>query len=313
MAEFRQDLLTGKWVVISPERARRPIPRQKQPIIAVRKFTPLLLRRTKVVGTKEYLEVHANAYPAVQSWLDQSTRVHQQKTKSVVAHSAGAVKPGAGEQLIIKFSNNRDLAEATSRERQAFAASVTAELRRIENYSSVGMVALFRNNGFGAGATVEQPHHQLWALTIPSNNHEQEITWLKNQRQCPTCQLIKNSKPWLVARNAHAIMFCPPASQFPATVTIVPRRHENSFTNLTSSAQNAVLELVGLGIKKLRKRYGDISFNEVWHEYLSNDKRTHFRIEILPRLMQPASLEFGHQLFINSQVPEKIARELRTK
>ncbi len=301
MAEFRQDTLTGQWVVISPERARRPIPRQKQPRVAARKFVPLVLRRLAIPGTKNFLEIHDNAFPAVSPWPKRvSLKPHKHDQHIAV-----------GEQLLIRFSHDRELMQATTAERQVFAAAIVAEYTRIEKNRSVRMIALFRNHGVAAGATVIQPHHQLWSLPIPSNSHEQELIWLRGQKTCPSCSLIKKIGPWLVASNNSGKLFCPPASHFAGTITIVPKRHVRTFTQLTQREQLALIELAATGVKKLRKRFGDVAFNEVWHEYLDKTQRTHFRIEILPRLMQPASLEFAHHLFINPLVPEKLAKELR--
>ena len=305
MAEFRQDPLTGRWTLISPERLRYMFRRQKKVRAKVKPFVPLLQRTYPVPRSRAALEIHGNAFPAIGPWPN---RLPLQTTTN--AHVS---KRGVGEQYLVRFSHGRDITAASAQERQAFAKAVAVEFARLNTNRRVKMVTLFRNNGEAAGASLVPPHYQLWGVPIPSNAHEQELLWLRRLKTCPTCKLVRQIRPWLVASNSAGKLYCPPASQFAGAVTLVPTRHVRSFVLLEKSQQTALVELLALALKKLRAQFGDLAFNEIWHEYLGSDPRTHFRIEILPRLLRPASLEHGHNFFINPLIPEKIARLLRLK
>jgi UDPglucose--hexose-1-phosphate uridylyltransferase len=305
MAEFRQDPLTGRWVIISPERFAYALAKPKVVRMPNKKFVPLDVRSVDVPNSRNRLELHANAFPAVAAW---PVRL----TLGTLTNSY-ASKRGVGEQHLLKFKNNRELAASTATERATFAEFVAQEFERMARNRRVQLITLFRNHGFAAGASVKPPHHQLWALPIPSNEHTEELSWLKGLKTCPTCRLIRSVRPWLVAHNTSGKLFCNPASQFAGALTIVPTRHVRSFTQLEKVERRNLIALLAIGLKKLRAQFGDASFNEIWQEFLGTDPRTHFRIEILPRLLRPASLEHGHGLFINPLVPEKIARILRLK
>jgi galactose-1-phosphate uridylyltransferase len=300
VAEFRLDTLTGRWTLISPERQRRPIPSVPWPV-RNKPFKPLLRKTFPIPGSKNQIEIHDNLYPPVSPWgigISHATKNEPDKLA------------GQGAVVLLKFKKDTATADLTPAEQIVFAEAIGSLYAQYRTEQRLKMLAFFCNSGRAAGATVARPHHQFWALPIQSPADEQELQWLKSRARCETCAL-RTSKKFFVIQNRLALCFSRPAARMAGELLIVPRRHVRSFTQLTTEERIAMVQLLVSAHRLLGKKFKKVAYNEIWREWRTQSNKVHFRIEILPRLGPLASLEHGHDLFVNSFVPEIVARDLR--
>lgn len=297
MSEFRRDKLTGRWVLISPERGKKPVllPKIKLPS---KKFKSLLLKRVPVPGTNAALEIHKHLYPSIAG--------------PGLIKKSPSFTSGKGTAHIFILSDKSDFANMSVDKQDVFLNTLSDYFRKNQKDSRVKAISFFRNQGWLAGASVPIPHYQFWAVPVESNEDTSEISWLSKNKICGVCSLIKESKPFEIKITPTAILLTRPAGRFMSEMMVTPIRHVRSFQELERVEQIDLLNLLSQGIKGLRRIYGStVSFNEAWREWKTNDKRVHFRIEILPRINRPAGFEYGSGIYINSVRPEDAARALR--
>lgn len=295
-------MLTGRWVLLSPERLRRPTPPVPTATLPKRSFRAILVQRHAIAGTRDYLEVHKHLYPAVQPFAPGPA-------KAVLR--ADDVRPGVGTSYVLRFASRKDLVEANARHRAAFTKTLTELLSQLQADRRVVSAVVFRNHGLRSGASLTEPHHQLWGIPVPSAEELLERAWVKTQPRCPTCALLRINKKFVIAIGPHAVLLARPAARFGAELAVLPRQHIRSFTELSTAAQADVVRLLALGVRRLRATYGDAGINEVWQERGVRNQRLHFRIELLPRLNMMAGLELGTGIFLNPYLPERVAKQLR--
>jgi len=301
MSEFRRDSLTGRWSLIAPERLRRPLPRTPKTHLKRVRFEPKLVASMPVAGRTDAVEVHRHKYPAVAPFSE----VHR------LSPETAPHRPGRGISYMLRFASGRDLADVDGPRREVFAAAAARYLGALHADRRAQSVLLFRNHGPRAGATLAEPHHQLWGMPVPSSEDELEAAWVKQQRTCPTCAMLRTGKAFLIAQLPGAQLLARPAARFGAELVVLPRVHAKSFADLNALQQADTVAVLARGIRLLRKAYGDVGITEVWREPTPRNPRLHARIELLPRLSAIAGLELGSGVYLNPHQPEKIAAKLR--
>ena len=177
----------------------------------------------------------------------------------------------------------------------------------------VESLTMFRNHGFKAGASLAEPHHQIWAIPVVSPEELAELSWVMNLGACPTCRLLRSHSHLSLASLPGAKLLLRPVPRFGAEMLVVPTRHTRSFTLLKKDEQLAITDLVAYGIRLIKKNFGEVGINEVWCERVQRDRRLHLRVELLPRINAIAGLELGTGIFLNPYAPEKVIKLLRTR
>jgi UDPglucose--hexose-1-phosphate uridylyltransferase len=298
MAEFRLNEFTGEWVLISPERSRRPIEPLPESRPRSVRFKGLPVKSFSISGGRDALEFHKHLYPAIQAW----TRREQADSRT---------KHGHGRLLLIKYRSSQEFATASQAHANVFGTAMSDLIDQDQRDARVKFVTLFRNVGQSSGASLSMPHYQYWASSVTSPRDDLERVWLRN-KPCPLCAHVRRYPQLIVETRESALLMCPRASRFVSECWIVPMRHVRSFTQLDSDERADILSLLSVAYQRLRRAYRPLALNEVWREWRTRSKEVHFRIELLPRLSRPAGLEMGHGLYVNPVRPEQSASLLRS-
>jgi UDPglucose--hexose-1-phosphate uridylyltransferase len=180
----------------------------------------------------------------------------------------------------------------------------------------VNYVAIFKNKGVRAGASLPHPHMQIIAAplfpsVISKEMHESE-DFFKKEKECGNCIMIRNElreRSRIITHNNDWVVLCPFVSTWPYQATILPRRH---FSDISEISGDEALNLSKL-IKKLFHGYSkllnDPPYNIMYHNFPDSDF-WHFHIHVYPRLVTHAGFEF-FGLNVNIASPEKSASELK--
>jgi UDPglucose--hexose-1-phosphate uridylyltransferase len=189
--------------------------------------------------------------------------------------------------------------------------------RLIESDGNIRYVAIFKNQGREAGASVAHFHYQIMGSTfVPPLVSKEVDAFLKHYssgEQCYFCTLSSSAKDdgRLVLAKEHFAVMTPFASIFPYECWIVPRHHISSF--LESSADE--ISDLAVTIKELFSAYrsvlGSFSFNMVFHSRPVGTREFHWHLEIYPRVAVHAGFELGSGAYINAVEPEEAALQLR--
>jgi UDPglucose--hexose-1-phosphate uridylyltransferase len=326
MPELRKDPISGRWVIIAGERARRPHQFAKGKDPARQEPCPFCTGN-EAMTPAEVLAYRNESSPANSSgW---SVRVVPNKYPALVgfpteisatdsiyqsSHALGA------HEVIIESAehvvNLRALpVESIAQILRAYRERMI-ELRKDPRWR---YLLIYKNQGDRAGATLEHIHSQLIALpTLPAQAADElrrARRHYDSTRHCMYCAMMEreiNASKRLVLSSERFVALCPFAPRFAYETWILPRRHAEAFEQ-TSDEELADLASVLKGfIGKLSRALDDPPFNYLIQSLCcQSDSRYHWRIEILPQVSRAAGFEWGTGMHINSVAPEQAARLLR--
>lgn len=192
-------------------------------------------------------------------------------------------------------------------------------LKDLAQDPSLESAIIIINQGREAGASIEHPHSQLFALPMVAPLIGKELARMKEIRaksgQCPVCSMLAyeaSYKERLIAENEHFLAFCPYASRTPFEMYIVPKAHQPGFSGAGAAELAAAAEIVKFTLERLRDRLGDPPYNLYLHTVPFREAGDyHWHMTILPKLSTMAGFEFGTGIMINIAEPDAAAEFLR--
>jgi len=321
MSQLRLDPLTGRWVVISTDRAERPfaffprsLPVEADPNRACpfcpgnEESTPPALEAYGPTGTWQ-VRVVPNLYPAFDG------------DSPMVVNHLGPVftqAPGSGIHEILVFSPEHRASFADLSDSQA--ALVMAALRdRMEEHSShpgLRYSQAIVNSGREAGASLEHPHGQLLGMPfVPGEIADELAGFSRFEGNCLLCTAAdaeETAGHRVVHADDRSLVICPYWSGTPYEMLILPRAHCSHLHRGRPMDVAAVGRAIASAVDALRRRLGDAAYNIVFH---SAPYRTgtefHWHVHLLPKVTTRAGFELGTGVLINIVSPEEAAADLR--
>lgn len=318
MSEFREDPVSGDWVLIAPGRASRPsfLTAKRR----IRKATP------KSTCPFEHPEETGNwppllAYPDEKHWNvmvvpnKYPALIHQDVCSVPFHYGMYLARTGVGDHDLVITRDHRknfaDLAPAAAREVfKVFQARCFAALK---NPCTTYVIPFF-NWGPNAGASVGHPHYQIVAAPIipghSAHSMANAAAYYKRHGRCVRCDVItmeRKERVRIVAENRHAIALAPYASKIPFEVSIMTKAHHPFFYKTPDAVTGDVAALLQLTMKRLKAHANDPDLNFFIHEAPVDEREHryhHWHVEVLPRLTVPAGFEFSTGIYINIVPPE---------
>jgi len=278
MARYVPDILTHRWVVISPQRLHRSIDEVVKRSSRTHKGTifcegnehltpPEVLRYGDGEANKPGWKVRVipNKYPI--------TDYHE-----IIIHSPDPVRdieklPLPQVKLILR----------AYRERYNF-------------YREKGQVLIFCNHGLHAGASIDHPHSQLVVLPFQINLDTVTREPLNN---------IVETKKYLSA-------YCPDFSQWPYEMWIVPNNEQTVFGEITDDELEELAGMMHRALKRLEEIYPKYRMSDLpmgYNFYIYPKKNWYMRL--IPRLVHRAGFELGTGLSVNVVDPADAAEAYR--
>ena len=328
MPEFRKDPITGRCVIISTERAKRP-----QPIIGKSPsgdgescpFCPGNENQTppEVLAYREpktepnapgwRVRVVPNKYPAVvtdKPWAARSDGLYE-SSDALGAHEVIIEAP---DHIVnIAWLNEAQLAAVLCAYRDRIV-----ELKKDRRWR---YILIYKNQGGPAGATLEHCHSQLIALPAVPKQAVEEINgaraYFDSMGRCLYCDIVQqelSDQKRLVAESDRFIVLCPYASRFPYETWILPKIHSPSFEWSCSDEYGELARCLKETLIRLNRRLDNPPLNHLLHSTpLDGCAGAYYdwHFEVLPKLTQVAGFEWGSGSFINPVAPEDAARLLR--
>ncbi len=321
MPRIRQNITTGEWAVVAPERAKRPEE------FAVRPFSSRVLHadtcnfcvggdtwksRLPKLDTK-HIYVMPNKYPAFTPEV----------TLEETGHDFYTDDSSVGAHEVIVLTNPSDSPDHIT------TATMTELLRVMQNrtrfYEADSNIQAFTpiyNYGHEAGASVAHPHAQFFATALmpPRLSRELFLTeqYFHRHSKCVFCnmaafELKQNER--IIFKNAGAIAFTAYAPRFPFETWILPTDHCADFSAASMTSIQNTAEVLRLTLQRLIKKLNFPAFNWYIHtaRFLDHhhEPSYHWHIEIMPRLTTYGGYELATDMIIETVLPEVAARFLR--
>lgn len=320
MPKLRQNPITGEWVVIAPERAKRPddfirpkpLPKTKVEFCNFCKGGEAWEERIKEAST-EHVYVTPNKYPAFV------------KEPAVILDSGRiyfSQKSVGGHEIPVLVDHNKDLEEIPPSWLDELFEVYQKRINFYKKMPEVEYVMPIHNHGPEAAETVDHPHSQIFASPIIPNLVDRELLgakkyWQKHKK-CIFCEIIKEEKKIgqrLVAENKDFICFTAYAARVPFEMWVLPKKHEFQFEELDKKRRLEFAELFKTTILKLYNRLNGPAYNFYLHNAPCDPRDSkyyyHWHFEILPRVTGFGGYELGSGVYIEVVSPEKAAEFLR--
>ena len=326
MSHLRKDPVSGVWVIVAEERAKRPIRYTLESNLAespVCPFCPgqeestphaLYTAASRQSGLPWGVRVVPNRYPAlrvegeVSSWPD-----------GVFDRMSGI---GAHEVIVETPHHHDDVAVLSPEEVTDVLVAYRERIRDLKRDVRLQYILAFKNQGAMAGATLPHQHSQILATPTVPTTIEEELENTKRyfdfKGRCLFCDIIhqeQRSGDRVVYQSESVIAITPYASRFPFEVWLIPKRHSSHFENET----DGVLAELAAGyrdvMRRLQVELETPPYNLLLHTgpaQVGALEHYHWHVEIIPCL-QPrmAGFELGTGCFINPTPPEVAAEYLR--
>ena len=328
MPEFRQNQATKEWVILAPERGKRPSDIKKEqskqkPLPEYSRDCPFCAGNES--ETLEPVYVHPeendwqvrvvpNKYAALQPQLA-TTRTH-------VGSFLAAKGFGIAEVVIEHPRHNQTTALMELEEVTNVLRAYRQRQIEISKNDKINLVTIFRNHGRRAGTSLEHPHSQIIATPIvpPHVRYpiEQAVMHYDHFGTCVYCDMLNeeiHQEERIITESDNFAAFCPFAARSPFECRIYPKRHAASFISIDDSEE--IVELAWLLREVLAKLYYGLNnpdYNYVLRSAPVGDHDTrhlHWYMVIIPKISTPAGFEIGSGIYINTVAPEESAQFLR--
>ncbi|MBZ5701242.1 MAG: galactose-1-phosphate uridylyltransferase [Acidobacteriia bacterium] len=329
MPELRKDPITGRWVIISTDRGKRPTNFVRESVVAHGKGScpfcygsegktpPELLvygRNGGGANTPGWtIRVVPNKFPAlgIEGDLDKEGEGLFDKMNGIGAH----------EVIVESPEHSASLATLPERTVEDVFWAYRDRMLDLKNDRRFRYVLIFKNHGEAAGAMQEHPHSQLIALPIVPKQVREEVDscwhYYHEKERCIFCDIIRQEQDTgvrVISENEHFITLSPYAPRFPFEVWILPRVHGSSFENNQSSMYSALARMTKDTLMRLDAVLDRPAYNLMVHTSPIGEEindHYHWHIEIIPKLTKIAGFEWGTGFYINPTPPEEAARFLR--
>ena len=344
MSEYRQDPLTGCWVVIAEERVNRPFQfdlgtNVNGETISLCPFcpgnekeTPPEIMAIRPSGSNKddsrwLARVVPNKYPAVRQ--DLPWNPDRFPYPDEIPDRFDTMYPGYGQHEVLIESPRHILSIAGFDDHEILN---TFELYRQRLLSLAeeqrwAHVLIFKNVGSDAGASLPHTHSQLMALPfVPppifkEMQHAEEF--FQKHDSCYWCEMIHREREFakrVVTESDHFVMLCPFVSRFPMEIAIYPKDHYSHFETITEEMNRELAFFTRKAVQILERSLvwfcSPLSYNLILKSAPLKTgqvdlNRYHFYLSLFPSLAKAAGFEWGTGLHINPISPETAAAKLR--
>jgi UDPglucose--hexose-1-phosphate uridylyltransferase len=335
MPELRKDPITGRWVIIATDRAKRPSDfhfsaEEKGANSCVfcaghESETPpevFAMRKIGLSNTPGWgVRVIPNMYPAL--------RIEGGISREGIGMCDMMNGVGAHEVIIETPDHKKELSDLTEDEISNVLTAYRERILDLEKDERLKYVLIFKNKGRDAGASLQHSHSQLIATPITPKRVKEELhgarEYYNYKNRCVFCDYIKQEttlfKDRLIKDERNFVALAPFASSFPFEVWIIPKHHNPDFTAAGAGELRDFAFMLKDVLNRIKRSLGDPPFNYVLHMapfrrpkagyWGTIDEDYHWHLEITPRMTKLAGFELGSDFYINPTPPEVAAEVLR--
>lgn len=332
-SEFRQNLVSGEWVLNAPGRAKRPhefkfeainpTPKETCPFENPEQTGHQVIWRDSE-GPDWQVTLLENKFPALTSGVCGADQIY----------GPFNTHPAVGRHELFVFrDHDRQL-------HQYDTAQMTTVLRAYQrrmNELATGQycakyISLFHNFGPAAGASLWHPHSQVMAMPIVPPLLTRRLAGAQKYFQTYRQRVYDTVLAWeqsentrILHQNEHFIAYCPFASSDSGEIVIsglTPATSGARFEDLADEYLAACAETLATSLQMLARALGSVPYNffiltapvrQSGADTTLLDEAFSWHIEIYPKLNIDAGFELSTGVQINTVDPTEFAKLLQQK
>jgi UDPglucose--hexose-1-phosphate uridylyltransferase len=207
--------------------------------------------------------------------------------------------PTDAAEIVVESAKHDEVFDALAPDHAKRAIELTVE-RYHALSSRAAYVAVFKNHGRLAGASIPHLHSQLVGMPFVPPRIAAEGEAFKRAPTCPLCDARTHP---LIGESENYRWIAPRGSRFAYQQWIVPKAHEHEIAEPRELA--SLMRASVHGMRQISDAFNWIFVN------FPNEQRGHWYVELFPRTAMMAGLELGTGTFINTVEADKAAGFLR--
>jgi UDPglucose--hexose-1-phosphate uridylyltransferase len=329
MPELRKDVVTGRWVVISTDRQKRPndFRVERATVIGAEHcpfcpghegMTPPEVLAFRANGSLPNasgwdVRVVPNKFPAlrVEGTLDRQGEGLFDRMNGIGAH----------EVIIETPDHDKTLATMSEPEIERVLWAYRERILDLKRDVRFRYIVIFKNHGAASGATLEHTHSQLIALPIVPDYMRDEIDGARRhfteKERCVFCDIIRQeiaARRRVVHENGEVIALSPYAPRFPFETWLLPKAHGARFEDAPRQQYESLARMIKSVLMRIDRALERPDYNMLIHSLPFSEQASelyHWHVEIIPKLTRTAGFEWGTGFYINPTSPEEATEVLR--
>ena len=323
--EFRQDLVSGEWVLLATGRGKRSDSRHVEDVYQSAEGCPF---ENPVESGQEI----AMTYPDDKNW---KAVIIKNKYPALKAGACGPdmsfgpfkTHAAVGDHEVVIYKNHERRFDEFTPEEITDAVRVYKKryLELSTKIECTQYILIFHNHGAEAGASIYHPHSQIITMPILPPDVSRSIYgsydyYKQNNKRVYDVILEWEmaQKTRIVYENSDFVVFCPFVSKYPYELRIFPKISHAHFEQMPENKDSVFADALYTGIQKIRRALGKPAFNFFIHTApLASDinvKMHEFytwHVEIIPHVKIDAGFEIGTGVEINVIDPDEAAAILK--
>jgi UDPglucose--hexose-1-phosphate uridylyltransferase len=325
----RYNILTGEWVLVSPQRDKRPwqgkneaLP--KKQTISYDPDCYLCPGNTRINGAinPDYKDVYIfqNDFAALQNNIKEFS----------LDNKLLKAKSESGICKVICFSpdHSKSLGEMSKKEILKVIEAWQTEYMLLGKEKNINYVQIFENKGEIMGCSNPHPHGQIWSQSSLPNEVVKKNTNQLNYFLDQQSSLLKDylnqelkEKERIIYENKNCVVLVPFWAIWPFETMIIPKKHQQNISTLDVKEREDFAEAI-LVITKTYDKLFEYSFpySSGIHQAPTDNKNNqhwHWHMSFYPPLLRSAAIKkfmVGYEMFGMPQrdiTPEQAALRLK--
>jgi len=333
MSEIRQDVTTKEWVIVAPERGKRPHEHPEIKQAALDELPAYEPTCPFCPGNEAETPGEVLRIPAPAEQPDWSVRVVPNRFAALTPDADTTRTEegpffrkmggyGVHEVIIDSPSHNTPLALMDYLQVENILTAYQQRYNAIKKNREIRHITIFKNCGQEAGTSLVHPHSQLVATPIMATYYHRKFDvahdYYADRGRCLYCDLIAwelgRGDARVVADTKEFIVVHPYASHAPYETWILPKMHCASFGLFPERHLAELSRVLKDVIFCLYQGLDNPAYNlaiDSTTTYDEDDPYYHWHIRIIPRLSTIAGFEMGSGIYISTSLPEDTAGHMR--
>jgi UDPglucose--hexose-1-phosphate uridylyltransferase len=328
MSQFRQNPISKHWVLIAPNRAKRP--EQFSGHAVMQPNLPELDPKCPFCPGNESMNAEIAKFPNNKNW---QVRIIPNKFEAL-SHVPLSEhnefynsRSGSGDhEVLITRKHNEPIALQSIRTVELTLGIFRQRLIDLSAQKHLSYAQIFYNHGRDAGASLIHPHYQIMSTPMVPTGLRDEIQgcydYFRNNEKCAYCAIVaeeRKKRDRIVFETDDFVVFTPFASRSPFETWIVPKQHSARFENISDKQVEQLAYVLKVILSKIYIKLSDPALNFYLHtlpfEHARHSAHTeesyHWHFTVFPRLTIWAGFEYATGIPVNPMVPETAAEFLR--
>ena len=313
----RYNPLLDEWILVSPQRAKRPWQGQNEAISDEKKpeydeTCYLCPGNHRITGgtnpNYESCYVFDNDFPAL---------LKDEVSSDVEQEDLFKINPERGINRVICFSpkHNVTLAEMQVPEIENVVRVWKEQYLELGAISYINHVQIFENKGSVMGCSNPHPHGQIWAQSsLPTQVKRTQDNLLKYFQKTEK-SLLKDyleselqKKERIIAENEHFVLLVPFWATWPYETMIISKRHFSSIAEITEEEIKSYAEMIQIITVKYDNLFKtSFPYSAGIHQAPTDGldhEEWHFHMHFYPPLLRSATVKkfmVGYELLAEAQ------------